>query len=1032
MLKMKQLEINCILMDDGRFFLFAFSDGNPKPIHTWAPEFFHWHRGSFYGTKLQTEHRTIRLGKSVMTVEGVLLGALDALELFGTEPFNQFIQWEFDDLSESLLAMAPVVYEYVESKNWGLPDFRDWKEGQLKWHVPDVVWDEFVDEFWETSVKNSAEIINNKELRIGKRLGVEEKDLEVAFDGPKQLLFKDFIRDWLNNGIDEFLKTLPKVAKTWETKKAILLDSLQSGVDIFSFFDEKRFMEWVGIRESELPFTIGLKLEEPSEDGGMWKLSTVLRDLKKEESFVEVKAHSGKVPKKWHPFLADIFAEQIRMTKLIPFLLSEEAEVALDEWKLLGENSSVETQSLPEFLSERGIRSLLKDELFEEDAWDLLVDASEKLLMLDIEILLPSWWESIKNANMRLKARVKSPGSSGPSFVGLDALMDFEWRVSMNHVDLSEEEFRKLIEQNRRLVNIGGQWMRLDPAFIRQMQAIMEKAEKQGMRVQDFIEQQLMYDDLDEEDAVEIDEDHDPRIFSRIQIELHPKLQKFVKNLTDLSDLPDYDVPQTLNGELRPYQKKGMNWLYFLREYGFGACLADDMGLGKTIQLISYLLLVKEREPEAGPALIISPTSVLGNWQRELERFAPSLKVGLHYGTNRAKGEDFAKVVNGGEDVEGYDVVLTTYGLSHLDEEELASVRWGTIVLDEAQNIKNADTKQSRAIRKLKGGHHIALTGTPMENRLTELWSIYDFINKGYLGSLGSFQKRFVIPIEREHNEQKIESLRKLIRPFLLRRTKKDEEVALNLPDKLEQKEYCPLTGEQAAIYEQVVKDTFDKIAQLSGFERKGFVLRLLGHLKQLCNHPSLYLKEVNKDKMESIDPDSWIERSTKLEKLVELFDAVLENEESGLIFTQYIGMGEIIQTVLEKRYGIEVPFMNGSTPKNKRDEIIEDFQNGKFPILILSLKAGGTGLNLTAANHVIHYDRWWNPAVENQATDRAYRIGQTKFVHVHKMISTGTLEEKIDAMLEKKQLLNEEIIQSDQWIADMSDEDLFEILKLD
>jgi len=1029
---MKQLEINCILMDDGRFFLFAFSDGNPKPIHTWAPEFFHWHRGSFYGTKLQTEHRTIRLGKSVMTVEGVLLGALDALELFGTEPFNQFIQWEFDDLSESLLAMAPVVYEYVESKNWGLPDFRDWKEGQLKWHVPDVVWDEFVDEFWETSVKNSAEIINNKELRIGKRLGVEEKDLEVAFDAPKQLLFKDFIRDWLNNGIDEFLKTRPKVAKTWETKKAILLDSLQSGVDIFSFFDEKRFMEWVGIRESELPFTIGLKLEEPSEDGGMWKLSTVLRDLKKEESFVEVKAHSGKVPKKWHPFLADIFAEQIRMTKLIPFLLSEEAEVALDEWKLLGENSSVETQSLPEFLSERGIRSLLKDELFEEDAWDLLVDASEKLLMLDIEILLPSWWESIKNANMRLKARVKSPGSSGPSFVGLDALMDFEWRVSMNHVDLSEEEFRKLIEQNRRLVNIGGQWMRLDPAFIRQMQAIMEKAEKQGMRVQDFIEQQLMYDDLDEEDAVEIDEDHDPRIFSRIQIELHPKLQKFVKNLTDLSDLPDYDVPQTLNGELRPYQKKGMNWLYFLREYGFGACLADDMGLGKTIQLISYLLLVKEREPEAGPALIISPTSVLGNWQRELERFAPSLKVGLHYGTNRAKGEDFAKVVNGGEDVEGYDVVLTTYGLSHLDEEELASVRWGTIVLDEAQNIKNADTKQSRAIRKLKGGHHIALTGTPMENRLTELWSIYDFINKGYLGSLGSFQKRFVIPIEREHNEQKIESLRKLIRPFLLRRTKKDEEVALNLPDKLEQKEYCPLTGEQAAIYEQVVKDTFDKIAQLSGFERKGFVLRLLGHLKQLCNHPSLYLKEVNKDKMESIDPDSWIERSTKLEKLVELFDAVLENEESGLIFTQYIGMGEIIQTVLEKRYGIEVPFMNGSTPKNKRDEIIEDFQNGKFPILILSLKAGGTGLNLTAANHVIHYDRWWNPAVENQATDRAYRIGQTKFVHVHKMISTGTLEEKIDAMLEKKQLLNEEIIQSDQWIADMSDEDLFEILKLD
>ena len=636
---------------------------------------------------------------------------------------------------------------------------------------------------------------------------------------------------------------------------------------------------------------------------------------------------------------------------------------------------------------------------------------------------------------MRLKARVKS-SSSGPSFVGLHALMDFEWRVSMNNVDLTEEEFRRIVEENKRLVKIGDEWMRLDPAFIRRMQSIMEKAEKEGMRVQDFIQQQLLYGDTDEETDAVLDDENDPRTFARIQIELHPKLQHFVNHLVDLSELPDRPVPKGLAGELRPYQRKGMNWLYFLREYGFGACLADDMGLGKTIQLIAYLLMVKEREPEAGPALIICPTSVLGNWQREIEKFAPGLNVYLHYGPNRVKGNAFlqqlgVEVEDGqmalDELSEKPDVVLTTYGLSHLDFDELSSVKWGTIVLDEAQNIKNAATKQSRAIRKLQGTHHIALTGTPMENRLTELWSIFDFINKGYLGSLTRFQERFVVPIEREHNEEKIQELQKLIRPFLLRRTKRDEEVALNLPDKIEQKAYCPLTAEQASLYDQIIQETFDEIASLSGFERKGHVLRLLNMLKQLCNHPALYLKE----NVGGLAAHHLIERSTKMEKLVELFDAVLDQGESGLIFTQYIGM-EMIQTVLEHRYQFNVPFLNGSMSKDQRDRTIQAFQQGEFPILLLSLKAGGTGLNLTAANHVIHYDRWWNPAVENQATDRAYRIGQTKFVHVHKFIATGTLEEKIDAMLEKKQALNDEIIRSDHWLADMSDDELFDILKLD
>ena len=331
----------------------------------------------------------------------------------------------------------------------------------------------------------------------------------------------------------------------------------------------------------------------------------------------------------------------------------------------------------------------------------------------------------------------------------------------------------------------------------------------------------------------------------------------------------------------------------------------------------------------------------------------------------------------------------------------------------------------SVAIRKLKGKHHIALTGTPMENRLTELWAIFDFINKGYLGSLAQFQMRFAGPIEREKNEEKIRELRNIIKPFLLRRTKEDPDVALNLPEKLEQKAYCPLTTEQAALYQQIVEDAFLEIEELDGFQRRGYVLRVINHLKQLCNHPALYLKDFT-------DESRWLERSTKLEKLVDILDVVLEQEESALIFTQYIGMGKMMQKVLGKRYGIKVPFLRGSTMKHVRDEMVEDFQNRQFPIFILSLKAGGTGLNLTAANHVIHYDRWWNPAVENQATDRAYRIGQTKFVHVHKFITTGTLEEKIDAMLEQKQALNEEIIQGDRWITELSNDELYHMLRLD
>ncbi|KAB7707445.1 DEAD/DEAH box helicase [Bacillus aerolatus] len=742
------------------------------------------------------------------------------------------------------------------------------------------------------------------------------------------------------------------------------------------YFDAARWREWLGSEKSAAPFATGLRLTEPAEDNGEWTLETVLINQKNSEKVYPL---NGKVLKSWMPFLAEAEAEQARWLRLFPWLEQEGS---------------------------------LRSKLPEEQAFIFLTEASEKLIQLGIPILLPSWWESIRNASLSLSAKVSSAGATRrPSFVGLQAILDFNWRLSMNGADLSEEEFAELAASNRRLVKVNGEWIQLDPEMVRKIQGLMKKAKKEGLRLQDLLEQEL----APEEEPV--DDWTDPRLFAHIQIELNRSFKKMIAQLKDVSSLPLVPAPANLHAELRPYQQFGMSWLLFLRSCGFGAVLADDMGLGKTIQLISYLQHVKKREQPKAAALIICPTSVLGNWQKELERFSPDLRVELHYGSSRKQGDDFQKSAREA------DVILTTYGLSHLDFETISSIEWSTVALDEAQNIKNAQTKQSRAIRKLKGGHHIALTGTPMENRLAELWAIFDFTNHGYLNSLQHFQKHYIVPIEKDGMKEKIEKLQAKIRPFLLRRTKKDPEVELNLPDKLEQKEYCPLTTEQAVLYEQLVNETMEEIGKLAAFERRGLILQMLNKIKQLCNHPALYLKEQ--------EPAHIIERSEKMNKLMELVGNIIDREEACLIFTQYIGMGEMIRQEIEKRFAATVPFLNGSTSKEQRDRLVTQFQDGHFPVFLLSLKAGGTGLNLTAANHVIHFDRWWNPAVENQATDRAYRIGQNRFVHVHKMITTGTLEEKIDLMLEKKQALNDEIISSDQWITEMNDHELKELLQL-
>ncbi|RUQ31619.1 DEAD/DEAH box helicase [Peribacillus cavernae] len=875
-----------------------------------------------------------------------------------------------------------------------VPDFESLQQGRVAWRLPAEVEDEFSPSFWEEMIQSTE-------------------------NGDEDVTVRSFIGDWYNSAANVFLERYSPMKENWQNAVNALRETRLSPEELQAFFDRDSWLSWLGIKKDARPFTIGLRLSEPVDGEGPWKLEVILRSKKDETEIVTLP--EKRLPRGWNKHAGEIEKMMQRWLTVVPWL---------------AENNS------------------FKEELSEFEAWEFLTEASEKLMFLGAEILLPSWWLALRESSMKIKAKVKSQSTRGQSYVGLQALMDFDWRFSINGEELSEDDFQKLVEDKRRLVYIRGQWVKLDPTFIKQIQELMEEANKKGLQLNDLLHQEFI-GEIDEDD--EADEGKD---MLKVQFELNRDLKRMIARLRETRDIPILETPASLQGELRPYQSLGMSWLLFLRENGFGACLADDMGLGKTVQMIAYLLYVKAQEkpgafqaidhvivgeeddrgtplpydkdsssetisgdgsaqPAVGASLIVCPTSVLGNWQRELERFAPDLKVHLHYGPNRNKGEKLANLVT------DYDVVLTSYGLTYQDEDLLMSIHWNSVILDEAQNIKNAQTKQSRAVRKLKGRHHVALTGTPMENRLSELWAIFDFINKGYLGTLGKFQEKYVTTIEREEQKGKIKELQSLIQPFLLRRTKRDKEVALNLPDKQEQKEFVPLTAEQASLYEQLIKDTFANIEQLSAFERRGIILQMLGKLKQLCNHPALYLKEGSSDIREAP------KRSGKLEKLAELVDAVREQNESCLIFTQYIGMGNMMKELLEQRYGITVPFLNGSAGKKQRDDMIAKFQNDEFPIFILSLKAGGTGLNLTAANHVIHFDRWWNPAVENQATDRAYRIGQKRFVHVHKLICTGTLEEKIDAMLDKKQALNDEIISSDNWITELSTDEIKELVAL-
>ena len=591
--------------------------------------------------------------------------------------------------------------------------------------------------------------------------------------------------------------------------------------------------------------------------------------------------------------------------------------------------------------------------------------------------------------------------------LGLQSLLNFQWHLAIGGQTISKVQFDKLVKLNSPLVEINGEWVELRPQDIKTAQTFFSSRKEQMS--------------LSLEDALRISKG-DTQVIEKLPVvsfEASGALAELIGALTNNQEIQPLTTPQSFRGELRPYQERGAGWLAFLERWGLGACLADDMGLGKTIQFIAFLLHLKEENVLEKPTLLVCPTSVMGNWQKEVKKFAPTIKVLEYHGDKRPKGKAFTEAVN------KHDIVITSYSLIHRDIKLLKAVEWQIIVLDEAQNVKNSDAKQSQAVRQLETTFRIALTGTPVENRLQELWSILDFLNPGYLGNKQFFQRRFAMPIEKYGDTASLNQLRSLVQPFILRRLKSDKDIIQDLPEKQEMTVFCGLTSEQATLYQQLVDESLVEIESAEGLQRRGMILGLLVKLKQICNHPSQYLKLATLEK----------HHSAKLQRLEEMLDEVLAEGDRALIFTQFAEWGKLLKSYLEKKLEREIFFLYGSTSKKQREEMIDRFQHDPQgpPIMILSLKAGGVGLNLTRANHVFHFDRWWNPAVENQATDRVFRIGQTRNVQVHKFVCTGTLEEKINDMIESKKQLAEQVVGAgEDWLTEMDTDQLRNLLILD
>ena len=613
--------------------------------------------------------------------------------------------------------------------------------------------------------------------------------------------------------------------------------------------------------------------------------------------------------------------------------------------------------------------------------------------LFGIKILLPKALRKLLRPKMSMQLESADDGTiqGKKSIINMDEMLSFEWKIAIGDRLVTEAEFLQLVEQFSGIVKINDEFVFFDD---KEILALIDKIENPP--------------NIDGHQLLQIALTED---YQGAKVHLDKNTRKLIDTLLKGEGT---EIPNGLQATLRPYQLRGYEWLYKNSRLGFGSLIADDMGLGKTLQVIATLLKLKEDgELETHKALIVVPTTLLTNWEKEIRKFAPALKTHTYHGSNRNL-----------KPLKEADALITTYGVARTETTILNKQKWLTLIIDEAQAIKNPGTAQTKAIKKIKAPVKIAMSGTPVENRLSEYWSIFDFSNKGYLGNLKKFKEDFAAPIEIEKDQRQLAKFRKVTEPFILRRLKSDKSIIKDLPDKIELDQYCQLSSEQTALYQSVVETTMKAVAAADGIQRKGQILKLITALKQVCNHPRQFLKKG------PIDPAI----SGKCALLFSLLKEILDKNEKVLIFTQYQEMGRLLAQMIEEEFGAITPFLHGGVSRKGRDEMVEDFQNNRTTrILILSLKAGGTGLNLTAASNVIHYDLWWNPAVEAQATDRAYRIGQNRNVMVHRFITKGTFEEKINELLvNKRELANMTVSTGEKWIGDLSNSELSEMMRLE
>jgi SNF2 family DNA or RNA helicase len=705
-----------------------------------------------------------------------------------------------------------------------------------------------------------------------------------------------------------------------------------------------------------------------------------------------------------------------------------------------------------------------------EEAYRFLREIGPLLESSGFGLVVPDWWNASRRMRLGLRLRLTSDAGLGaadlpdsgqprrretrPGGLSLNSLIAYSWELVLGGESLSEAAFEQLTAMRTPLLRLGERWVELEPHQVEAAKRFL--AEQQPGGVMSLLQAiRVVQEHADAQPAGQTPGRLPPGEEAYLPMEIAPPgdageilpldtvvvngwLETTLERLRSQQPWGALAEPSGFVGELRAYQRRGVGWLAHLRYLGLGACLADDMGLGKTVQAIALLLHVRHQAEQANgstsnghdagnssaadhsrlpPTLLICPTSVVANWRREVERFAPGLCALVHHGNTRLSGEAFAAAVA------THDLIITSFGTARRDVELLKEFEWSNLILDEAQNIKTPGAKQTQAVRRLRARNRIALTGTPVENRLSELWSIMEFLNPGYLGRHEHFRQRYIVPIERYNDATRTDELRRLVQPFLLRRLKSDPSIISDLPEKNEMVVYCSLTREQAALYETVVQESLAELNRSDGIQRRGLVLALLTKLKQITNHPAHFLKQTG----------PLAGRSGKLNRLGEMLEEALSVGDRALIFTQFVEMGHLLQRHLRDTLGVETLFLHGSTPAAQRDKMVQAFQSEDGPaVFVLSLRAGGAGLNLTRANHVFHYDRWWNPAVENQATDRAFRIGQQRNVQVHKYVVAGTLEERIHDLIESKQALAQSIVGSgEDWLTELDTDQLRDLLML-